>query len=68
MEFNGHDLKVPSAKNSLITDVLTHILKNSLDHGIESNETRLKNNTPENGSITINASFDDSELSLIQVC
>jgi chemotaxis protein histidine kinase CheA len=63
--FEGDELKVPSEKKNLITDVMTHILRNSLDHGIEEDKTRLTKNKPETGKITINASITNEELTLV---
>lgn len=38
-----------------IADPLTHLVRNSLDHGIESPEVRLANGKPEVGTITLRA-------------
>lgn len=38
-----------------IGDPLVHLVRNSLDHGIESPEDRVKKGKPETGSITLNA-------------
>ena len=63
--FNGDELKIPSEKKNLITDVMTHILRNSLDHGIEEDKTRIAKHKPEAGKITINASITNEELTLV---
>ena len=44
---------------------MTHILKNSLDHGIEADEIRLRKGKPESGKITIEATKTDNELILV---
>ena len=38
-----------------IADPLTHLIRNSLDHGIETPEKRLAAGKPEHGTITLNA-------------
>ncbi len=38
-----------------IGDPLVHILRNAVDHGLESTQTRLKSNKSENGNITLKA-------------
>ena len=65
VNFEGKEVEIDEKFQGLILDVVSHLVRNSMDHGIESNETRLKNNKPENGTITINASFDDSILSMV---
>lgn len=39
-----------------LVDPLTHLVRNSIDHGIESPEQRLAGGKPEKGTITISAS------------
>lgn len=40
-----------------ITDPLMHILRNSMDHGIEDAETRIKNGKPAKGKIILSAFY-----------
>ncbi len=51
--YKGEELKILNAHHDLLQNVFAHILKNSLDHGIEAPEQRLKNNKPEAGTIII---------------
>jgi two-component system, chemotaxis family, sensor kinase CheA len=39
-----------------------HILRNSIDHGIENKETRLKNNKPEKGQIKLKAFYSGANV------
>ncbi|HEX3498986.1 MAG TPA: chemotaxis protein CheW [Stellaceae bacterium] len=39
----------------MIKDPLTHMVRNSADHGIEAPADRLRNGKPEHGTITLNA-------------
>lgn len=41
-----------------INEPLIHILRNSVDHGLENGETRLKNGKPEAGTVTLRARRD----------
>lgn len=45
-----------------ITDPLTHLVRNSCDHGIESPEERLARGKPEHGTITLAASHQGSSI------
>ena len=44
---------------------LIHIFRNSVDHGIEDQETRLLNNKDEVGTISCNFSADDDKIQII---
>lgn len=43
-----------------IGDPLLHMIRNSIDHGIESPEVRLREGKPETGTIRIRAGYDGS--------
>ena len=45
-----------------ITDPLTHLVRNSLDHGIELPEDRLAVGKPEHGSLTLSASHQGGSI------
>lgn len=45
-----------------ITDPLTHLVRNSLDHGIESPEDRIKAGKPEIGTLTLAASHQGGSI------
>lgn len=45
-----------------LSDPLIHLIRNSIDHGIESLEARVSNNKPETGSIILTARHVDSHV------
>ena len=45
-----------------ITDPLTHLVRNSLDHGIESPEARLAAGKPEHGTLTLSAAHQGGSI------
>lgn len=45
-----------------VTDPLLHILRNSLDHGIETPEVRKQNGKPEEGTIIFRAFYSGSNI------
>jgi len=49
-----------------ITDPLTHLIRNSCDHGIELPDVRLANGKPEHGAITLSAAHQGGSI-LIEV-
>ncbi len=45
-----------------ITDPLTHLVRNAVDHGIEGCEERLANGKPANGTITLSAQHQGASI------
>ena len=45
-----------------ISDPIMHIIRNAIDHGIESPETRVKNNKPETGTINFKAEYSGTSI------
>jgi two-component system chemotaxis sensor kinase CheA len=45
-----------------ISDPLVHIIRNSLDHGIEDQETRRRNGKPEEGTVKLSAGYEGNEI------
>ncbi|MBS0467170.1 MAG: chemotaxis protein CheW [Proteobacteria bacterium] len=45
-----------------ITDPLTHLVRNSLDHGIEAPEDRLAAGKPEHGTLTLSAAHQGGSI------
>ena len=52
---SGEDTELDKSVIEEISDPLVHILRNSVDHGIESSEERRQKGKPEKGSIYLNA-------------
>ncbi len=53
----GIETELDKSSIDLITEPLVHMIRNSLDHGIESPEVRLKNGKTEKGRITLKARY-----------
>ena len=62
----GEDVQVDKAMIEMLVDPLTHIVRNSVDHGIESPERRLSAGKPVTGSIRIRAR-QTASLAIIEV-
>jgi two-component system chemotaxis sensor kinase CheA len=62
----GGDTEVDKALVEQIGDPLTHLVRNALDHGIESAEVRAAKGKPARGTLWLNA-FHDSGSIVIEV-
>lgn len=62
----GEDTELDKTVVERITDPLTHLVRNAVDHGIESAEVRTARGKPASGTITLNA-FHDSGNIVIEV-
>ncbi len=51
----GKDTELDKSLLEAIRDPMTHMIRNSVDHGIEEPDIRLSNGKPEEGNITIRA-------------
>ena len=62
----GEDTELDRTVVDQIGDPLQHLLRNSADHGLEDNATRIAKGKPEVGSIFLNA-FQEGNNAIIQV-
>ncbi|WP_243363016.1 chemotaxis protein CheA [Fundidesulfovibrio terrae] len=64
IEFVGEGADTELDKNVIdkLKDPLVHMLRNSVDHGIESPEKRLAAGKPENGTITLKAGHESGNV------
>ena len=54
-EIGGQDTEIDRTVIEHIRDPLVHLLRNSIDHGIETPEERIANGKPESGTIKLSA-------------
>jgi len=59
---DGGEVELDKSILENLSDPLTHIIRNSLDHGIEPPEVRVKNNKQETGFIHLTASHEGSQV------
>ncbi len=59
---SGQDTEMDKNVIEQVADPLVHILRNAVDHGIESREKRTASGKPENGTIRLNAKYEGSEI------
>lgn len=66
LDIRGGDTELDKAVVERIFDPLTHMVRNSIDHGIESPADRAKAGKPEEGSIYLNA-YHESGAIVIEI-
>ena len=58
----GNDIEIDRSLLDEVGDILVHILRNSVDHGIETEEERVRSGKPTRGSLTLRAYRDQSNI------
>jgi len=62
---HGEETELDKTVIELIGDPLTHIIRNSVDHGIEAPEDRIALGKPEVGTITLDAYHEGNHISIV---
>lgn len=62
LHISGGDTELDKTVVERIGDPLTHLVRNAMDHGIESAEVRRANGKPEQGRVTLNAYHEASSI------
>lgn len=65
LEIIGENTEVDKNVIENITDPLMHIIRNSMDHGLESTEERIDSGKPENGTIVLEAKHSGGDVWII---
>ncbi|HEY3320110.1 MAG TPA: chemotaxis protein CheA [Planctomycetota bacterium] len=65
LDLIGEDTEVDKSVIELLSDPLVHILRNALDHGIETPEERIKSGKTEVGTVKIEAKHESGEVLII---
>lgn len=64
LKIDGKATELDKTLLEAIKDPLTHMIRNSVDHGIETPEVRLANGKPEQGCLHINAYHEGGQVSI----
>jgi two-component system, chemotaxis family, sensor kinase CheA len=64
LEMDGKDTELDKTLLEAIKDPLTHIVRNSVDHGVESPEDRLASGKPEEGVIRLAAYHESGQVNI----
>nr|WP_211289676.1 chemotaxis protein CheA [Sporomusa silvacetica] len=65
LELVGEETEVDKNIIEHISDPLMHIIRNAVDHGIESGEERMAAGKPANGKVTLEAKHDGSDVVIL---
>jgi len=65
LNLKGEETEVDKTVIEQISDPLVHIIRNAIDHGIESPDKRLSSGKNETGSISLEAGHDGGEVVII---
>lgn len=66
LELEGEDILVDNIVAKIWSNTLIHLIRNSLDHGIESPQDRLHKGKPETGIINVKA-YEQGEFSCVEI-
>ena len=64
LEMEGKDTELDRQILDMIKDPLTHMVRNSVDHGVESPDERLARGKPETGVIKLNAYHQGGHINI----
>ena len=62
LELIGEETEIDKTVIETITDPLVHLLRNSLDHGLETPDERLANGKSEKGTVRLQARHEEGEV------
>ncbi len=62
LEITGGDTELDKAMVESIADPLMHLVRNSLDHGIEAADDRIANGKPGRGRLALNAYHESGQI------
>lgn len=62
LEFVGEDTEVDKSVNDMLGDPLMHLVRNAVDHGIESPEERRAAGKTEPPTVTLSAFYDSNDV------
>ena len=62
LQIYGEDTELDKTVVEIIADPLVHLIRNSLDHGLEKPDERIKAGKPEKGTVKRTASHEEGEV------
>src|SRR5919205_485879 len=62
LEMEGRDTELDKTLLEAVKDPLTHLVRNSVDHGVEDGETRLRVGKPAEGVLTLRAKHESGQV------
>lgn len=65
LQITGKETEIDKNALEILTDPLVHIIRNCIDHGLETGDERLAKGKPESGNIKIEAMHSGNEVWII---
>ncbi|KPK00550.1 MAG: hypothetical protein AMJ60_00780 [Desulfobacterales bacterium SG8_35] len=65
LQISGESTEVDRSVIENVVDPLTHLIRNAVDHGLESPEERLAAGKPETGVIRLSASHEEGDVMIL---
>lgn len=62
---SGEETEIDKVVVDLLSDPLVHMIRNSVDHGIESNADRVAAGKPEQGTVKLSAKQEGGEIQIL---
>jgi two-component system, chemotaxis family, sensor kinase CheA len=62
LEMEGRDTELDKTLLEAVKDPLTHLVRNSVDHGVEDAETRIRVGKPAEGVLTLRAKHESGQV------
>jgi two-component system chemotaxis sensor kinase CheA len=62
LEITGADTELDKNVIEMLQDPLVHIIRNSIDHGLEDPDTRKQKGKPEQGKVSIGAKYEGASV------
>ena len=62
LEMEGRDTELDKTLLEAVKDPLTHLVRNSVDHGVEDAETRVRAGKPAEGVLTLRAKHESGQV------
>jgi len=66
LKVQGAELRIDTAIAEILNNTLIHIVRNSIDHGLESTQDRLNNGKPQSGTLYIDA-YEENDNVYVRV-
>ena len=64
LRMSGEDVELDKSLIEVLSDPLTHLIRNCCDHGVETPDVRKKTGKPENGTVFLQAFHEGGQINI----
>lgn len=65
IRFSGEETEIDKVISEQLTDPLTHLIRNAVDHGVETPDVRRAKGKPDHGTLHVGASFESGKVKIV---